>query len=586
MAVQEAWRLDRKLTAMMVEDMLFDPILAAKVLLRMRVPPHEELRIMWMWNTYFTNDDSGFSTGKSFTFAVVSALRSILMSERTAGVISKTFSQGKLIFQNFDNWYSSSPIFRSCIKHTRGKSRLVHGNDVWLAEFTNNSLIRVLPPDFLKDAERLRSERWNDGYFDEWTVYGNFSAFNRTLVGRCTKTNDYSECPVRQNHIHLASTPGFTYDPAYQIVKRVHHQQAQGNEDYGRFSCNYRHIPDTKQWKFLVNRKTIFQMQTTLPSGVIGSEIDGRWQRSSGAYYDSFAISNVRHQTNIPLLQRSSELLHIGAFDVARGGSQAQSQSGDDFALSILRFPENDEHAKPIHTLTVRVNNIKAEGMSGIIHKYTQRFGVSAWMYDPGGGGLFVADELAKDMQLIDNVRVPALPMLEMTPFEHGAFGQHLLVPFRRSQIFIDRMEGKMKSDSVLVNKMHHNMKNAIDTQQIILAGKWAQWEKMGYEEWDVDAKREYLNSTAGLNEYDRALAEMDLAVSQLMMVDIEKDKETKTPRLDGYGMYKFLSKFKKDAAYSLIYCYYLYCLMQWRHFKFGHKRGKRSLTAFGSRRI
>lgn len=63
---------------MMVEDFIFDPILAAKVILRIKVPPHEELRIIWMWTTYYTNDDSGFSTGKSFTHAIISALRSIL----------------------------------------------------------------------------------------------------------------------------------------------------------------------------------------------------------------------------------------------------------------------------------------------------------------------------------------------------------------------------------------------------------------------------------------------------------------------------------------------------------------------------
>src|SRR5574338_756429 len=261
MAVQHKWRLDRKITAMMVEDMLFDPILAAKVLLGVQLPPHEELRILKMWSTYYTQDDSGFSTGKSWTFALVAALRSILMPGRVSGIISKTFAQGKLIFANFDRWYDHNPIFRSCVKHVGGKKRLVHGGEAYVAEFRGGSAIRVLPPNFLQDAERLRSERWNDAYLDEWTTYGNYQALNSTIIGRVTNVNYYKTCPVRQNHIHLASTPNFHHHPAYKIVKRVDRQIARGNKNYGRFTCNWRHVPSTDKWDFLISENIIFHMQ-------------------------------------------------------------------------------------------------------------------------------------------------------------------------------------------------------------------------------------------------------------------------------------------------------------------------------------
>src|SRR6185295_7460698 len=213
--VQNGWSYDRRVTAMMVEDMLFNPMLACKVLLGVLLPPHEELRILQMWTNYLTLDDSGFSTGKSFTYAVVAALRSILLSQRISGILSGTFRQGKLIFQNFDRWHSMSKIFRGCVKTGKsGGPRLVHGAEVWEAHFRGGSSIRVLPPNFLQNSERLRSERWNDGYFDEWTTFGNFRAFNQTIIGRVTAVNEYPDCPVRQNHIHLSSTPNFTHHPA------------------------------------------------------------------------------------------------------------------------------------------------------------------------------------------------------------------------------------------------------------------------------------------------------------------------------------------------------------------------------------
>lgn len=136
----------------------------------------------------------------------------------------------------------------------------------------------------MQDAERLRSERWNDGYFDEWTTFGKFEAFNKTIIGRVTKDNQFPDCPIRQNHIHLSSTPGFKHQPAYQIVKRIDGNIASGNQDYGRFSCNYRHIPVNEEWRWLVNRKVIFTMQTSLPQGIVKSEIDGFWQDDSMSF--------------------------------------------------------------------------------------------------------------------------------------------------------------------------------------------------------------------------------------------------------------------------------------------------------------
>lgn len=578
MARQHRWKVDNKLTAMMVEDMIFDPILATKVILQIKVPPHEELRILQMWSTYFTVDDSGFSTGKSFIFAVVSALRSILFPGRVSGIISKTFSQGKLIFQNFDRWYSTSKIFRSCVKHGAGKPRLVHGNDAWFMQTTCEGEARVLPPDFLRDAERIRSERWNDGYFDEWTVYGNMAAFNKTLIGRCSRSNDYRDCPVRQNHIHLGSTPSFTYQPAYQVVKRTAHQVAQGNKDYARFSCNYRHIPDTREWKFLVDKKTVFHMQTVLPPGVCKSEIDGLWQKDSGSFYNSKDIKEVRWHGLTPLISRELDSdVFIGGVDVARGGSTKQSQRGDDFALTVLLLRNNDP---PRQVFTVRFNNVTAEQMSGVIHKWHRLFHFSMLVFDPGGGGLFVADDLKKERQLINGEYTNCMPMDDMYG---GSYGEaaHVLIPFKRGHFLIDKMEGKMASDSVLVNKMHVGLQVAIQNKLIHLSGGWVGWNDLGLDEWDVDAKREHLNNATNLSEPDKIAAEMDLSVCQLMNVDVERD-EDKQPVVDKYGMYKFESKQKKDSAYSLCYAHYGTKIWHWRQAS-DFAEGQTSLSVFSS---
>lgn len=540
---------DNRVTAMMVDDMRFNPILASKVLIGIDIPPHQEIRLMMMWTTYYTCDDSGFSTGKTFTNALVAALRSMLFPDRVSGILSKTFAQGKLTFQYFDRWYNSSKIFRCSVRHQYGKPRLVHGNSLYQAVFRGESEIRVLPPNFMQDAERIRSERWNDGYFDEWTTFGNFGAFNSTIIGRVTRNNNFPECPVQQNHIHLSSTPGFTHNPAYKIVKRIARNIASGSKDYARFTSNYRHVPRTDRWRGIVNRKVIFTMQTTNPPGVVRSEIDGLWQKDSLSYYSSRDIDQARVIHKPTLHRKSDSDVYIAGFDSARGGA-SQTTRGDDFAVTVLRSrPGVSDNIE--HVLTERVNNVTSKQMAGIIHGLHRDFQFSLICYDVSGGGLFVKDELSERQQLINNEPTLVTPLLNFGEAT-GVIGDQIMIPFIRSNHWIKMITGTMQSDSILVNRMHREVLTLIQTNKLDLIEEWPGWEA-SESQWDIDSLRQWLNKAAGLSYADRIHAESDLAVRQLMQVDVDRD-DNGVPRIDRFGMYRFLSSHKKDAAYSLCY--------------------------------
>lgn len=568
----------------MVEDMLFDPILAAKVLLRVKIPPHEELRIMWMWTTFYTNDDSGFSTGKSWTFALLAALRSILLRRRVSGILSKTFIQGQLIFANFDRWYNTSPVFRNSIKHIKSRPRLVHGTSAWVAYFRGGSECRVLPPDFFKNAERIRSERWHDAYLDEWTTYENFRALNSTIIGRATNINYFPDCPVRQNHIHQGSTPNFQHHPSYEIVKNIDRQIARGNPNYGRFTCNYRHVPDKPQWSWMINRKTIHHMQNTLPKGIVNCEIDGLWTKDSGSYYNSSIISEARsRECSLLLSRKNSDSVFVSGFDVARGGMDESKSDGDDFALSILEI--SLETLLPLHVFTIRKHNIDAPRMAALVHKYNKVFGFSLIMYDPGGGGLFVRDELRKEEQIIDGHKTYCIPITSIADAS-CTIGSQILVAFSRGDYHVKQFWPALHSDSVLINIAHNELKGAIERKNIILAKEWDGWEN-NESTWDVDAKRVWLSKNASLSFEDRHRAEMDLAVAQLSLVDYDRDKN-QTPKIDSFGMHKFTSKEKKDSAYSLFYSYVAF-LVYTRSPLFGItniKRGDKRSIVFASSEI
>lgn len=293
-------------------------------------------------------------------------------------------------------------------------------------------------------------------------------------------------------------------------------------------------------------------MQNTLPRGIVASEIDGIWSKDSGAYYNSITIQNSRSPDSTYMTGRQlGNSVFIAGFDVARGGMDENKTDGDDFALTILELDTDNLIAKQV--LTVRKNKIDAAGMAGIVHKYDKLFGFSMIVYDPGGGGLFVRDELRKENQSIDGNPVYSTPIISITDGS-GIVGNQILVSFSRADYYLSKLWAGLQSDSVLINAAHTELKGALEHKRLILSPPWGGWD--GNEAaWDADAKRAWLNRTTNLTPEDRARAEMDLCVAQLSLIDFQRDKD-QVPKVDSFGMYKFTSKDKKDSAYSLFYAY------------------------------
>jgi len=550
------WRLDRKLTATMIDDFIHDPVLAAKVIIGWDLPPHQQIRLMDMWTTHLTIDDSGFSSGKTATFAIAIALRSILFSERKTGIVSGTFRQSKIIFGYFDSWYNSSPIFRYCLKHARGKPKITHGTDAWEAQYRGDSIVRALPPGFIgdstKDKSRLRSERWHDGYFDEWTTF-DITIMTRTLFGRVTALNRNPDDPIRQNHIHLASTPGFTSYPSYEVIRSIDKKISMGSKNYSRFTSNYRHVPKRKKWVGFVDYKTIHTMQTTNPEGVVKSEIDGVWQSDSLSYYSYNGISSCR-MSGCPIMfkRRDASDIYIAGFDSARGGVSREKQEsgeGDDFSISVIRIPGG--YGKKQHVLTIRKNNVTSQQMAGVVYRLNDVFNFKYIVYDPGGGGAFVADDLKSDYLVVNDKRIQIIPIVDRFDFSIPA-SYHVLIPFKRGFQSIDKTFDKVASDSIIINKLHKYVSGQIANKKIALQEKWNGWP-VHYGVSNLGQMRKFLNASSTiLEKTELACAEMDLAALQLVSVDVARKNGAAV--IDSYGMYKFTSRYKKDSAYGLIY--------------------------------
>lgn len=555
---KNGYRYDLRATAMMVEDLLFDPVLAAKVILNIDVPPHQELRLLMMWVHGMTIDDSGFSSGKTHTAAMVISLRSVLMRDRVSGVISKSYRQGKFILDAIDGWQRNNKLFRNTIQTYNGRPRIVRDTEVHRIHWRGGSELRVLPPGWIKNAEGLRGERWNDGYADEWNTYDNITASFITLTGRVTKKNDYFDCPVKQNHFHLFSTPGYKHDASYKIIESVDKDIKGGNHDSAHFTSNYRHVPRIKKFRGMVDLKRIRFMQIHSTKGEGKREIDGEWQDDSQTYYSSLYINKAKELWNPGihkiLIQRFHESdVYLCAFDMARGSTNRQEVKGDDFCFVVYRLPAGEESPYPCYAF--RKNGVKASEAAAMIHKYHRAFQFSFVAYDVGGGGMFVYDELIKREHRIDGVTEQVSPLLHIED-QSSMVGDRIVMAIRRASDFIKHSWGVMASDNVLLNRLHNYMKQALENDTIPLPPDFEIFALENLE--DVDEIREWLEKSH-LSETDKAAAELALMVVQLGKVDTLRDQASGMPIKDSKGMFNFGSREKKDLAYSLVYVNGLY---------------------------
>lgn len=292
-----------KLTAMMVDDCLHDPILAAKIILGIKeFPPNQVMRLWGMWTKPFFMDSSGFGTGKTMNIAIMIALRSVLFHERISGVIGRNFNQGKLIFNYLDKWARKSNVFASQIAHSRGEVLAIsHNESAWTMTFKNESVVRVIPPDFARDAERVASESWSDGYFDEWTRYGNYEAFLKIIVGRVRKPIDIEiydpKDPVNMNHMCLFGTARSTSSRAYTIVKNWQKEIDNKNKNYDHQSWNFEDYPE--KYKYLLNMDLIKMMVRNNTRQTNRMEILGEWIDEAGGLYSTSAMDNARRKIQI-----------------------------------------------------------------------------------------------------------------------------------------------------------------------------------------------------------------------------------------------------------------------------------------------
>lgn len=214
-----------RITQQMIADLVWDPVMAAKVLMGFELDVFQKARLRMYWHCPFLMDSSGFSTGKTITDFAYIALRCLLMESHRAGVYYPVFEQGKSTFWTYFKEVKH-PIFQAHMGRMDekgeedGKSKS-QGAACFKAFYKNGSETWMPAPSFTKDAMTQASFRFNTLLVEEWThVDSSSDGINKQLIGRTTKPGAYNEeHPVWMNHIHFTAPAQTRVHPGFARYK-------------------------------------------------------------------------------------------------------------------------------------------------------------------------------------------------------------------------------------------------------------------------------------------------------------------------------------------------------------------------------
>ncbi len=311
-----------RVTQGMIEDLLWDPVMAAKVIMDEDLDAFQKVRLRYYWFIPDLEDSSGFSTGKTKVDWIYANLRAILLPDQHIGVIYQTFQIGKDTFWQYFN-RCRAPIYRAQLgkmsidNEEAGKANSREPSS-WKQYYRNDSLLTMPAPNFLQDARNLASWRINTLLLEEWTkIVATSEGIENQLLGRVTRPCYNQNHPVWANHITRTATAELGTHKGHRIhqgyVKRV----KRGDPDCGYITYSYKDYSrrPCRTGKSFADEyrieKTLKTMRASLTPEKWRAEGLGLWMRSASGWYPQAwieaAIQLGRTRNLIPMVSRSSE---------------------------------------------------------------------------------------------------------------------------------------------------------------------------------------------------------------------------------------------------------------------------------------
>ena len=144
--------------------------LAAQELLNISMPEEQRPRFELTEDFRFIEDCSGRSTGKTFDYLAILAVRSVAVPDYAMVWLGQNVPIGHEVFEKFFGaWIEKTDFGRFVRPKGRKDPRVSEKSDGARLELYNRSTIKSMSPDPKKGYKKMQSMRYNDGIINEWT---------------------------------------------------------------------------------------------------------------------------------------------------------------------------------------------------------------------------------------------------------------------------------------------------------------------------------------------------------------------------------------------------------------------------------
>jgi hypothetical protein len=549
-----------------IESFIRDPVLAAWHFFGAELDVHQRVRLRMMWFVKEYHDDSGIYTGKTIVGWLWAQLRCILLPSprgfdpRIVGVFYQDISSANSIYKPYyEKFISSSPRFRSELaRHKGGKLgfRRVGGGFEYVYRNGNSNFIPAIG--LKEDAEKIASLRVHDGIVEEAkSIEKKSDALDNQILSRINADCWNPNHPVWTNHKVLM---GHAEDPAthpsYKRHKAAKAAIWDGDQETAILTSNFRDW--TPAHAHRRKDKEIKMAKRTMSPAKFAQRYGGFWEYGTEDWYEPKVLSKCQSRHAMLLSYRDcQEAIFCLGQDTAGGGSR-RSDWNAMVLWRALRVPD----WKPVPDTTGlyiasgdkwEISPVWAwqgksrDGgqLSGIVHRGHQRFQFGRVVYDPGGGGLWVAKEYWKKQQFFDG-RVHQVTGL-CKPEDSGIYPEAMpiMIPWGKgsSDLAHAWQEPRfLSSDDGIVEAIHLKAQEMFYGQQL----RWP----MSPDDW---GKKEL---QALGEEERRSLMFLNMTLQQLVSIKTKMTTKNgeEVPVVTKQGFRSFTATGKKDLAYAALY--------------------------------
>lgn len=379
------------------------PVIAAQELLFLDLPAPQRVVLEDMWHKPFSLVTAGRGSGKTFILSVFSSLYALLYPGRKVLLMSPSFRQSKMIFEEVIKRYTGSPILREA-----STKRPIIGSDRCYLHFSGvgdrpGSAVEAYP---LGTGEKVRGLRGHAILADEFAQIPEeifdmvirpmgatttspmenvkrIAALKEKLEQGSISVDDYEDelDGGLVNKIIGVSSAYYQFNHMYRRIRAYEDEVAKGSSKYAVHYVSYKDMPEG-----FLDKDNIEEAKISMSRHEFSMEYNGVWESDSDGLFKASLIETCKDAKFSVKSEADIGREYIIGIDPAR--------SSDAFAVVII------EKGNPSYVVNAfQTVGKKFPEMAHIIFDFCEKFNVSLAMMDAGsgGGGMAIKDLLAND---------------------------------------------------------------------------------------------------------------------------------------------------------------------------------------------